>query len=58
MTIGAPHGDEETHQYECQCGRIIPASEVQHHRSVPEVQDGGDIAPYPYGSMKARPYNF
>ena len=58
MTIGAPHGDDETHQYECLCGKIIPASEAKRFRSVPDVPDGGEIEPYPYGSMKARPYNF
>ena len=58
MTIGAPHNDGEPHQYECRCGKIIPASEAKHSRRVAEVQDGGDIEPYPYGSMKARPYNF
>lgn len=58
MTIGAPHADNETHQYECLCGKIIPASEAEHFREVPDVPDGGEIEPYPYGSMKARPYNF
>ncbi len=58
MTIGAPHDDDETHQYECRCGTIIPASEARRRREAPAVQDGGDIEPYPYASMKARPYNF
>jgi len=57
-TIGAPHADDETHQYECLCGKIIPASEARHFLEVPDVPDGGEIEPYPYGSMKARPYNF
>jgi len=58
MTIGAPHDDLETHQYECLCGTIIPGSEAKNYRRVPDVKDGGEIQPYPYGSMKARPYNF
>lgn len=55
MSIGAPHADDETPQYECLCGNIIPVSEAR--RSVPDVPDGGEIEPYPYGSVKARPYN-
>ena len=58
MTIGAPHDDLETHQYECLCGTIIPGSEAKNYRRVPDVKDGGEIQPYPYGSMNARPYNF
>ena len=58
MTIGAPHDDLETHQYECLCGTIIPGSEAKNYRRVPDVKDCGEIQPYPYGSMKARPYNF
>lgn len=52
------HDDLETHQYECLCGTIIPGSEAKNYRRVPDVKDGGEIQPYPYGSMKARPYNF
>ncbi len=51
-------GERDTQQYECRCGTVIPASEAEHVRSVPPVEDGGEIQPYPYGSMKARPYNF
>ena len=51
-------GERETHQYECRCGKVIPASEAEHIRRVPPVEDGGEIQPYPYGSMQARPYNF
>jgi hypothetical protein len=58
MTIGAPHDETETHQYECGCGKVIPASEAERIREVPPVEDGGDIQPYPYGTMKARLYNF
>lgn len=53
MTIG----ERET-QYECRCGKTIPASEAGHIRAVRPVEDGGEIQPYPYGSMEARPYNF
>jgi hypothetical protein len=58
MTIGAPHHETETHQYECGCGKVISASEAKRIREVPPVEDGGDIQPYPYGTMKARLYNF
>ena len=57
MTIGAPHDETETYQYECRCGKVIPASEARRIREVPPVEDGGAIRPYPYGTMKA-PYNF
>lgn len=47
MTVGAPHDDLETHQYECLCGTIIPGSEAKNHRRVPDVKDGGEIQTYP-----------
>lgn len=58
MTIGAPHDETETHQYECGCGKAICASEAERIRKAPPVEDGREIQPYPYGTMKARLYNF
>lgn len=58
MTIDAPHDERETPQYECRCGKVILASEAKRTRTVPHVEDGGEIQPYPYGTMKARLYNF
>lgn len=58
MAIGVSHDETETHQHEYGYGKVIPASEAKRIRTVPPVDNGGDIQPYPYGTMKARPYNF